>query len=122
MGGIVYGNAVGNRVSHENFDLSNNYYYKCTLEVYSSEGQLYRYSKEVTDPSILTNKDLAYNLNTTNRTEPHNGSWAQGATNPIITDEKNAAVAYVTYLRYNGDEGYKGMEYLIFPINPDGTP
>ena len=117
-GGIVYGNAVGSREGE------NNYYYQCTLENYAGNGQLYRFCTEVTDATILTNKKLAYNLNTTNGTEPHNGSWAQGATNPVIATEDNYPVAYVTYLRYNGasdSDGYTGMEYLIFPISPDGT-
>lgn len=118
--GILMGGCVANKR-----EAKNNYYYNTTLAVTTTDannlGQQYNFCTEVTDASILTNKKLAYNLNTTNGTEPHNGSWAQGATNPIIADEKNAAVAYVTYLRYNGNEGYAGMEYLVFPINPDGS-
>ena len=120
-GGIVYGNAVGSRAGE------NNYYYQCTLENVKGNGQLYKYCIEVIDATILTNKELAYNLNTTNGTEPNSGSWAQGydangnGTHPIIADEEHFPVAYVTYLRYNSDTGYAAMEYLKFPISPDGT-
>ena len=117
--GIVLGGCVGLR------DGQNNYYYDTVLKVSTTDannlGQQYNHSTEVNDASILTNKELAYNLNTTNGTEPNSGSWAQGATNPIIATEDIAPVVYVSYLRYNGTGGYKTMEYLRFPLAQDGS-
>lgn len=96
-------------------------YYNCNAYVNTSTAATIRYATVVADANDLTDKDLAYALNTTNGTESHNGSWAQGTTNPIIADEEHFPVAYVTYLRRNNDSGYGGMEYLVFPINSDGT-
>ena len=114
---IDFGQCVGSRkVEHVK-------YYNCNAYINTSTvvGARESGTTVVSDAADLTDKDLAYALNTTNGTESHNGSWAQGTTNPIIADEEHFPVAYVTYLRRNNDTGYGGMEYLIFPINSDGT-
>lgn len=124
--GIVLGGAVNIFPEFEN-----NYYYNTAFIVGTTDteqqGKKYEYCTEITGDSgdtavaNLTNKELAYNLNTTNGTEPNSGSWAQGATNPIIATDDIAPVAYVSYLRYNGTTGYSTMEYLRFPLAQDGS-